>query len=550
MHVSVRRVVAAVGAGAAIVALGQVAVPANAVTHRTPVRASAPKASRIHLTKVASGSLLTKPRASARAGRPSIRTAPTRVNRGFGNKASGTTRSKGSSVAARPTVANFDGTSIIDNDIANGFELEPPDQGLCVQPNVDPSTGITDVVYDHVNLAMNLYDTSGALYNGPFPSSFVFQEDPSVFLSDPRCVYDANTGDVFMTALAIAPDGSSSHNDVTVIDSSLNFTVYRYDTSDASSAGCPCFADQPYLGYDRKNIYVGGNEFGISGSAYYGGEIQAIDKYALAAGTIPNAFGYTHLTDSNGVPTVTTQPAQTLTGNGPEYLMDTYVADASGNYIPSSNKYGIFAITHQGNVSLGLPPTLLGPTTVTGPTYTQPLGSPGLGGAVLDGGDDRLQQVELANGKLHTSVGSYDGTNDVGIVLQATPKIVGGVVTATVTGQTVSSPGNDLIYPAVFSTPLGAQAVTGTINSPTLPPSAAYATQGVGATSFSSVATAAAGNGPDLGFTCNTCRWGDYSAATWDPSTHQLWMATEYIPPVTDWGTFANWGTRVFSVRG
>jgi hypothetical protein len=53
-------------------------------------------------------------------------------------------------------------------------------------------------------------------------------------------------------------------------------------------------------------------------------------------------------------------------------------------------------------------------------------------------------------------------------------------------------------------------------------------------------------------FTCTAspflCRWGDYSWATLDPGTMNIWMGAEYVPPQSEWGVFMNWGTRLYEV--
>ena len=58
---------------------------------------------------------------------------------------------------------------------------------------------------------------------------------------------------------------------------------------------------------------------------------------------------------------------------------------------------------------------------------------------------------------------------------------------------------------------------------------------------------AAAGTGR---YDPNAGRWGDYSFAVLNPSRDAVWLATEYIPPVSSQTSNRqrNWGTRVFQV--
>jgi hypothetical protein len=59
---------------------------------------------------------------------------------------------------------------------------------------------------------------------------------------------------------------------------------------------------------------------------------------------------------------------------------------------------------------------------------------------------------------------------------------------------------------------------------------------------------AVAGTGP---YDVNATRWGDYSFAVPDPTSHSAWLATEYIPPASSQTTTGarNWGTRVIHVK-
>src|SRR5947207_1592004 len=54
--------------------------------------------------------------------------------------------------------AGFNGVDALDNENANGFDLEPPDQGLCVGHGK---------VMEVVNDALAAYDTSGTLLANP-----------------------------------------------------------------------------------------------------------------------------------------------------------------------------------------------------------------------------------------------------------------------------------------------------------------------------------------------------------------------------------------------
>jgi hypothetical protein len=68
-----------------------------------------------------------------------------------------------------------------------------------------------------------------------------------------------------------------------------------------------------------------------------------------------------------------------------------------------------------------------------------------------------------------------------------------------------------------------------------------------GQSAFTGVTVAAAGTGP---YDPKAGRWGDYSWAQLDPANDTVWLATEYIPPVSSQTTTRrrNWGTEVLQV--
>ncbi|MBV9334926.1 MAG: hypothetical protein JO243_03455, partial [Solirubrobacterales bacterium] len=95
----------------------------------------------------------------------------------------------------------FLGLTAADSGAVNGFDLEPPDQGLC-------ATGNT--VVEPVNLAVAVYTESGITLLHPVSLNSFFGLAPAVsnngrtttygpFLSDPRCYYDAQTDRWFLT---------------------------------------------------------------------------------------------------------------------------------------------------------------------------------------------------------------------------------------------------------------------------------------------------------------------------------------------------------------
>jgi hypothetical protein len=176
---------------------------------------------------------------------------------------------------------------------------------------------------------------------------------------------------------------------------------------------------------------------------------------------------------------------------------------------------------------------------------------------LIDGNDDRMQQVVFADGSLWSSLNTVvkpsNGPVRVGAAwFILTPSWVSGALSAAITkqGYVVANQQN-VAFPSIGVNAAGQGVMTFTLVGPDYYPSAAFATvdkvNGTGA-----IQIAASGAGPDDGFTGygafggRVARWGDYSAAVAD-SDGSIWLGVEYIPggPRT---LLANWGTFVSRV--
>jgi len=462
---------------------------------------------------------------------------------------------------------SFDGVSDLDNATTTGFILAPPDQGLCVGPLA--SLGQT-VVFEPVNISFRVFSTSGTTLAGPLPDSFLYNEPsfPNEFISDPRCQYDKATGDFFFTILAFNYfTGLESHIDVTVLHQNGNFYTYRFDSTDPGGRGCPCFADQPLLGLDKYNIYVSGNEYPIAQPSpfYNGAEVYAISKSQLAANAaLVNYAEISNISDQ-GILIETLQPAITYDANAPaEYLLHSFVVDANGNNTSFDKRLGVFAITNQAAVTAGGFPTLSNPTVVNSELYAQPNPAPQPSGLLLNADDDRMQQVEYINGNLMGALTTAvlvkgDTTpRDGAAWFDIEPSLHGSLtVNAKIKKQGyIAASGLYILYPAIIQSKDGNVAMAFSITNSTTNPSAAYAIvpDGKHSNSAGSIFVAATGNGTyhDT-FTCTGtvspgCRWGDYSYVTLDPNSNNIWMGSEYIPPLARQISNANWGTRVYEI--
>jgi len=174
--------------------------------------------------------------------------------------------------------------------------------------------------------------------------------------------------------------------------------------------------------------------------------------------------------------------------------------------------------------------------------------------ASLNPDDSRMQQVQYINGHLWAALTTSISINNDPAARDGIGWFNINAAAGKVASQGyIASQGNYLIYPAIMRTTAGTTAITFTITSATISPSAAYVVRKSPASDFGVIHIAASGSGPHLSFSdalFGMGRWGDYSAAVLDPNGRDIWLATEYIPPLASQDPFDNWGTRVFDVSG
>jgi hypothetical protein len=440
-----------------------------------------------------------------------------------------------------------------------GFDLEPPDQGLCTDGKV---------VLEAVNVALSAYDaTSHKVLAGPVYLNNFFGVAATDFTSDPRCYYDPSTERWFVTLTDLG--GPTTDLLLAVSQSSDptgSFNLYAINTfNDGFFGVCPCFGDQPLLGSDNNGFYIATNSFG---AVFFGGaQIYALSKFSLELGIAPFGVHITPLTTGGGLPEpFSLQPSTSPDGHGApenggtEYFVSSYDIGSAEN-----NMVSVWAMTHTDtlNAEAGIP----GFTTVAVSTETyvipgaasQKAGSIPLGKSMgqpegtLSPDDQRMQQVVYENGNLWSSVDSAlqvgRNTLDGAAFFVIKPSWHKGTLNASVSLQGyVATANENLIYPAIGVSENGNAAMVFTLTGPDYFPSAAYIPITLsGGAAANGIRLAAAGAKPDDGFTCYPSgggppgRWGDYSAAV--GVGNDVWMATEFISHkkrdhYTNWGTF------------
>ncbi|MDX6522108.1 MAG: hypothetical protein QOF08_2713 [Gaiellales bacterium] len=439
---------------------------------------------------------------------------------------------------------SFDAVGSRQSGLTNfGAEFEPPDQGLCVG---------NGYVVEMVNSAWQVFSSNGRALtrgqnvNAPFGDGF------RQFTSDPRCTYDPATNTWFATILFLNDTFTRGRLDIAVNTSGDPTTSWRHvriDTTDLGGNGCPCFGDQPRIGIDAHNLYVTTDEFSINEPVFNGAQLYAISKSDLVAGDSTPHFAHLGLRVDGDV-AFGVQPALTYGPAGAEYMMSSLDPVNAGD-----NRLAVWALTHVDRVDRGGQPSL-SVRIIHSESYSMPPAAREKGGRSLDSGDDRMQQVEYVSGNLWGELGTAFQPPGAAkpraaiawFDVAVTPGANGPVADASVARQGyLSLSGHDLTYPALQADAAGNAAVGFTVSSHASYPSTGYSLLGAGSSDFGPVVVTGVGTGP---YDPKATRWGDYGWAALEAGTNHVWLANEYIPPLSSQTADGrrNWGTRITEV--
>ena len=543
----------------------------------------------------------------------------------------------------------FAGLNHRDNRLANSgnqFSLEPPDQALCVGPNH---------VLENVNNVLRVFNKAGAAASPVISFNEFFGYPPAIdrttgvfgaFITDPICHFDADTGRFFMAVLTLDQDPTSGDftgkNRIdlavsTTSDPTGTWNRYKLAVQNDGTEGTPdhncapadppsppdttnptaCIGDFPHMGTDANGLFLTTNEYSFFGPGYNGSQIYVISKTQLEAGAPTPAVVSFESPVLGSFKSFTVWPAISPAGQaspasgGTEFFLSSTLGDGSetGNFAPSENRIGVWAITNTSSINSATPTLRLSNQLITANTYTLPplstqkngptplrdcinnrgaLFGPGLGCwalffdavphkkeklASIDSSDTRMNQVVYTGGRLFSALGTgvnVAGSTRAGVLwLNVEPTVVGGVLTNAVTQQSgyVAIPGNNVTYPAVGVSSSGKVVMAATVLGNDHYPSASYT---VISDANPTVRIISEGVGPDDGFTGYGAfvgfpprtRWGDYGAVAMDGNT--LWLASESIEQSCTLGAYltgtigscggtrtalANWGTRVTSLN-
>ena len=449
----------------------------------------------------------------------------------------------------------FMGLGARDNAAFAGGDLEPPDQGLCVGGGN---------VLESINLVEQVFGTDGTpkMQFPVFVNDF-FLQDPSIFLSDPKCYRDPTTGLWYQTMLQI-DFNNTPPTSATLLAASLTtdptgaWFIYSFDTtngdgSDPLHPSCPCFGDQPLLGTNADGVYISTNEFAIgaanNGHFFDGSQIYAVAKVGLAGGTVfdvaaydtycdPSQPGLNPLWPSGCAPTVGTpdlnnqvaslQPTESVDGLGATSHGGTEWFLATGDFLEAPGDLAKFleiaAITGTTNLQNGQNPNAITFNNLRSETFGMPptVGGEFLGSAPQKAGpiplgtnvgeaegrvstnDDRMNQTVWANGDIWGSASTIVKGNGAhqrtGIAWFAVrPKFSGANVQGAIHAQGYVAAPESVFFPSAVVTPSGKLTMALSIVGSDMFPSAGYI-KSVPMTGTGTIHIYAKGQAPEDGF--------------------------------------------------
>ena len=320
----------------------------------------------------------------------------------------------------------------------NQFSVEPPDQGMCVG-NGQVVEAVNDVfnVYSASTGQSLLPDNTATNIVAGFPRNVNHTVDlnsfygyvPAIdrstgvrgpFVTDPSCIYDAQTQRFFVLVLTLDPQvpgpcqgvfSCVNHLDLAVSqtnDATGSWKIYKIDvTNDGTNTGGanpgPYLGDYPHIGADANGIYLTTNAYPWHANGFSGAQIYALPKAALAAGAA--SVPVTHIDTSGMVnapsdagstqPGFTVWPAQSpgtssfqLANNGTEYFLSSNAADEAQKPVAgtagtrSSNQLVVWTLSNTASLNTASPSLSLSNKIVSVGTYGVPplAKQPGSGG--------------------------------------------------------------------------------------------------------------------------------------------------------------------------
>jgi hypothetical protein len=310
----------------------------------------------------------------------------------------------------------------------NQFSVEPPDQGMCVG-NGDVVEVVNDVfnVYSTTTGASLLPDnTAGNIVAGfsrnvnhAIDLNSFYGYGPAInratgvrgeFVTDPSCLFDAQTQRFFVVVLTLDPQvpgpcqgvfSCVNHLDLAVSqtsDPTGGWNIYKIDVTNfgTNTGGVnpgPFLGDYPHMGADANGIYLTVNAYPWHENGFSGAQIIALSKAQLAAGA--PSVTMQHIDTSGMVnapsdagstqPGFTVWPAQSpgtssfnAENNGTEYFLSSNAADEAQTPVTgnagtrTSNQLIVWTMTNTASLNTASPAVSLSNKILTVGQYGVP----------------------------------------------------------------------------------------------------------------------------------------------------------------------------------
>jgi len=342
------------------------------------------------------------------------------LSNGHGNGAS--VNSSGKSKSNPSFQGGFEGLNHYQQRYARGgnqFSVEPPDQALCVG---------NGYVLEAVNDVLNIFNSAGTsqlpdntatnIVAG-FPRNVNHAVDlnsfygypPAInrttgirgqFVTDPSCLYDAQTQRFFVTVLTLETVPTTgafttvNHIDIAVSATSNPtgaWNIYQLNvTADGTNTGGvnpgPYLGDYPHIGADSNGFYITTNSYPWCCNGFSGAQIYAISKADLAAGAASVAV--VHFDTSGMVnepseagatqPGFTVWPAQSASNGGgnKEFMLSSNAADEAQKPVTGtagtreSDQIVLWTLGNTGSLNSAAPALTLSNSVLDVPQYAVP----------------------------------------------------------------------------------------------------------------------------------------------------------------------------------
>ncbi len=422
--------------------------------------------------------------------------------------------------------SGFDGI-----DVSSSGGYDPPDVQVATGPNH---------VFEMINLDGQIYNKQGSPIK-TWDLSQLFGFSGSDHLTDPKILYDSQTGRWFATLLDASSDtvgiAVSPGSDPTV----TNWYVYHEVYNTQTHSECP---DQPKLGVSNDKFVISTNDFeGTVGHNCdqgtpnnVGAEYRVFDKTQMLTGNFVRL-----LQQGPNISDFAVTPVQSMSSTLNLYMV-------SDGAVSGTNQIRLFNIS--GNSSAGVnintSTVHLNTNILTAADAPQPITS-----TLLDTGDTRILDANWYKGKLWLSLN--DGCTPKGDSQKrscARLIEINTNTTALMQDFDINSTNTYFYYPALMSDSFGGTGVvTGLSNSTSYPSLMVTGISALDPTNtYENLSVLKIGSQyddtPDV--SPSLARYGDYFGASLDPSDTSLyWVAGEYNknPPshsefTPTWSTF------------